>query len=358
MVLVLKRPGLAMHDQLLKAAGGMVCHLLGRLGPGRNGALCAFRNQEGRITNDEDVFVPFGLQGGFHFHLVNAVGGKPVDLAQPLRALHPGGPDQQVRLDGVAVLGHKGIFGGLGDHDAGAYFHAQRFQTFGGGGGNPFAEYREDPRGGFDDIHLQVFAIQFVVTVEVEHGHGMVQLRGQFHPGGAAANDGHGHRLAFVVGMQAGIEEPFAEALRLGAAVHEQAVVTDTGGAEVIALAARGEDQVVVVQLALGKHFLAVLVMERGQCQGLPGGVHLREGAGFKAVVIKLRMGAVIHRIQIRINGAGGHFVKAGFPHMDTGGIHQGDVCGTVVAQLATELGDQGQAAGTTANDNNLGFAH
>ena len=94
------------------------------------------------------------------------------------------------------------------------------------------------------------------------------------------------------------------------------------------------------------------------QRQALACHIHLGHGAGLETVVVELGVGAVVHRIQVRVNGAGGYFVKTGFPHMDTGGIHQGDVCGTVVAQLTTELGDQGQAAGTAANDNNLGFAH
>ena len=164
------------------------------------------------------------------------------------------------------------------------------------------------------------------MAVEVEHAHRMVQFGGQLHAGGAAADNGHGHRLAFVVGVQAGIEEAFAEALRLGAAIHEQAVVAHPGGAEIVALAAGGQHQVVVVQRALGQHFLAVFIKQGGQRQALACHIHLGHGAGLETVVVELGVGAVVHRIQVRVNGAGGYFVKTGFPHMDTGGIHQGDV--------------------------------
>ena len=249
MVLVLERPRFTLHDQLLQATSGVLGHLLGRLGPRRDGPLFAFRDQESGIADDEDVFVALGLQGRLHFHLVDAVGGQAVDLTQPVRALHPGRPHQQVGIDGIAFLGYQGLRGGFGHHDTGAHLHAQVLQPLGGGSGNPFAEYRQDARGGFDHVHLQVFAIQLFVAVEVEHGYRMVQFRCQLHAGGAAADDGHGDRLAFVVGVQAGVQEALAKAFRLGAAVHEQAVFTNPGGAEIVALAAGGQHQVIVGQL-------------------------------------------------------------------------------------------------------------
>ena len=158
--------------------------------------------------------------------------------------------------------------------------------------------------------------------------------------------------------MQAGVQEALAKALGLGAAVHEQAVVPYPGGAKVVALAPGGQHQVVVVESPLGQHFLAVFIKQRRQGQLLTGGIHLGQGARFKAVMIKLGVGAVVHRIQVRVNGAGGDFMKARFPDMDAGGIHQGDVRCAVVAELAAQFGDQRQAAGTAANDNNFGFAH
>lgn len=74
--------------------------------------------------------------------------------------------------------------------------------------------------------------------------------------------------------------------------------------------------------------------------------------------MVQLGVGAVVHRIQVRIDGAGGDFVKTRFPDMDAGGIHQGYVRVAVFAELAAQAGHQGQAAGATADDNNSGFAH
>ena len=157
------------------------------------------------------------------------------------------------------------------------------------------------------------------VAIKIEHADGVVQFRCQLNPGGAATYDGHGDRFTFMVGVQAGIEETLTEAFRLGAAVHEQAIVAYPGGAEVVALAAGGQDQIVVTQLALREDFAAMGIVQGRQGQRLPGGIHLGQGAGFKPVMVELGVGAVIHRIQVRIDGAGGDFMKAGFPDVDVG---------------------------------------
>ena len=98
--------------------------------------------------------------------------------------------------------------------------------------------------------------------------------------------------------------------------------------------------------------------MEWRQRQGLVLHVHLGHGARLKAVMVQLGVSAVVHRIQVRVDGAGGHFMKARFPHMDAGGIHQGHVCVAVFAELAAQAGDQRQTAGATTDNNNSGFAH
>ena len=74
--------------------------------------------------------------------------------------------------------------------------------------------------------------------------------------------------------------------------------------------------------------------------------------------MVQLGVGAVVHRIQVRVDGAGGHFMKTRFPDMDAGGIYQGHVRVAVFAELATQAGDQRQTTGPPADDNNSGFAH
>jgi hypothetical protein len=183
-------------------------------------------------------------------------------------------------------------------------------------------------------------------------------FRRQLDAGGAAADDRHGHRLVAVVGVQAGVHEALAEAFRLGAGVHEQTVVAHPGGAEVVALAAHGDHQVVVVEVALGQHFLALGIGDRRQGDGALVLVHPGHAAGFKAVVVQAGVGAVVHRVQVRVNGAGGDFVEARLPDVHAAGVHQGDIGVPELAQFASQLGDQGQAAGATADHHDLWFAH
>ena len=196
------------------------------------------------------------------------------------------------------------------------------------------------------------------MAVQLEHRHRVVDFRRQLDAGGAAADDRHGHRLVAVVGVQAGVHEAFAEALRLSAGVHEQAVVAHPGGAEVVALTAHGDHQVVVVEVALGQHFLALGVGDRCQGDGAFFLVHPGHVARFKAVVVQAGVGAVVHRVQVGVDGAGGDFMEARLPDVHAAGVHQGDIGVPELAQFASQLGDQGQAAGTAADHHDLWFAH
>ncbi len=358
MVAVAERLGVAVHDQAVQVLGGVAGHLLGGLGARRDRLVVAVRLEKGAVADHEHPVVALGLQGRGHFDLVDPVECEAFQLADEIRCLDAGGPYHEVGADGFVVLGDQCVLGGARHHHAGTHRHAERFQAFLGGGGHPLGEAGQNPRQRFHHRHLELLAVQVFVAVQLEHGHRMVDFRRQLDAGGAAADDRHGHRLVAVVGVQAGVHKALAEALRLGAGIHEQAVVAHPGGAEVVALAAHGDHQIVVEDLAFGEHFVALGVDDRVQGDGALVLVDPGHVAGFKAIVIEAGVGAVVHRIQVRVDGAGGDFVEARLPDVHAAGVHQGDVGVPELAQFASQLGDQGQAAGATADHHDLWFAH
>src|SRR5690606_18576936 len=168
----------------------------------------------------------------------------------------------------------------------------------------------------------------------------------------------NGQFAAGEVGLHAGVEEAFAETVCLLATVHEQAMLAHARRAEIIALAADGKHQVVIVQGTLRQDFLAVLATQWCQGNGLLLRVDRGHGAEHEAIVIQSCMGAVIHGVEIGIDGAGGDFMEARLPYMEGIVVDQRDIGTTVPAKLAAKQGDQRQTTGAAAYNKDSGFCH
>jgi hypothetical protein len=69
-------------------------------------------------------------------------------------------------------------------------------------------------------------------------------------------------------------------------------------------------------------------------------------------------MGTVIHGVEIGIDGAGGNFMEARFPDMESIVVDQRDIGTTVAAKFATKQGNQRQTTGATAYNKDSGFYH
>src|SRR5690625_5639848 len=74
-----------------------------------------------------------------------------------------------------------------------------------------------------------------------------------------------------------------------------------------------------------------------------------------EVVVVEAGMAAIVHRVQVGVDGAGGHLVEAGLPDMDGAAVHQGDAGPVAPAQAAAQSSRQGQTTGATADDDYVG---
>lgn len=332
-------------------------HLVGRLGARRHELAVRLRTG-GAVTDDEDVLVTGSLQSLFHHQLVDAVGLKTGDILHEVRCLDTGRPHHQVRFNQLAILGVQTLAGRFGDHGGGTHVHAELDQLLVGGAADALRQGRQDAGPRFHQGHLQAVGGQVLEAVGVELLDCVVELGRKLDAGGAAADDGNLHlvaRLVFGGELQEAVHHAVVEAVRLGGAVQEDAVILDALGVEVVGDGTDGHHQVVVGQLALVDHDVAVIVDDLPQHDAFLVALDVGQGTQLEVEAVVLGVGLVAQGVDARVHGAGGHFVQQGFPQVGTIAINQGDLGLVLLAQLAAQAGGQLQTAGTAADDNNIG---
>ncbi|MNE04780.1 hypothetical protein D3C80_973240 [compost metagenome] len=331
-------------------------HLVGGLGAGRHELAVRLR-AGGAVADDEDVLVTGGLQGLFHHQLVDAVGLEARYLLHEVRRLDARGPHHEVCFNQLPILGVQTLGSGFGDHGGGAHVHPELDQLLVGGAADALRQGRQDAGACLHQCHLEAVGGEVLEAVGIELLHRVVELGGEFDAGGAATHDGDLHLvtgLVFGGELQEAVHHAVVEAVRLGGAVQEDAVILDALGVEVVGHRTNRHHQHVVSQFPLVDHQGAALVVDRRQHDAFLVALDVGQAAELEFEAVVLGVGLVAQGVDARIHGAGGHFVQQGLPQVGAVAIHQGDPGLVLLAQLAAQAGRELETAGATAYNDNI----
>ena len=155
-----------------------------------------------------------------------------------------------------------------------------------------------------------------------------MQLSGEFHAGGAAADDGN---VYFTVSAEVRgvfkeqVEHFLMETTRLVRVVEENAILFNARGVEVIRGTAQRHHQRVVRQFTLSHQQLAFFIAQLAEGDGLPFTIDIDHRPQLELEAVVAGMGQIAQRIDTFIQRTGGHFVQQRLPQMAVVTVHQGD---------------------------------
>ncbi|MNS57363.1 hypothetical protein D3C72_902470 [compost metagenome] len=323
-------------------------------------AVAARLRAGGAVTEGEDVLVTGGLQGRQHLQLIDAVGFQAIDVLEETRCANPRGPDFQAGLDFVAVGGDQAVGRHFADSGIGHDVDPEFLQGFMHRPANALRQRRQHPWTGFDQGDVHVFRFDPVQAIGRQFVGGVVQLGGQFDPGGTGADDRHADLFDCVgltgVCAQIVIEQLLVEALGLFAGVEEQAVLRCALGAEIVGGAANGDHQRVVGHFAGRHQFQTGLVVGGGQLDFFIRAIEPAHAPQLELEVVPFGLGDIVEFVFGRVQGTGRHFVQQRFPDVGQVRVDQHHAGRAALAQSLTQTGSQLQTAGAAAdNDNTMG---
>ena len=215
-----------------------------------------------------------------------------------------------------------------GDHGLRQNPYAQLSQLIMRCPGNSRRQRRQNALARLDQRDVQRFVGQPFVAVAVQLFHRIVQLSGELHAGGAAADDGD---IYFTVSAEVSrvfkeqVEHFLMEATRLVRVVEENAVLFYARGIKVIRGTAQRHDQRVVRQFTLSHQQLAFFIAQLAEGDGFPFAVDINHRAQLELETVVAGMGQIAQRINAFIQRTGGHFVQQRLPQMAVVTVHQSD---------------------------------
>ena len=298
-----------------------------------------------------------GLQRRLHHQLVGAVGLEPGDVLQKVRRLDARRPHHQFRRQQPAVGESHPAGQHLGHFGVGVHLDPQLGQQRFGGLRQPLRQRRQHARRRFD--HADADVLVGIDTVQPEGDHlarRAVQLGRQLDTGGTRADDRHlqllrAQRRCLRMGADAGIDDPGAEALRVGSGLELHRVLGHARRSEVVAEAANRHHQRVVAEHPLSGHLLTLVVDVGGHQHLAPRAVETDHGADAVAEVVPVRLREVADLVGAHIHAAGGDFVKFGFPDVSACAIDQRDLGPPAAAQGVAQARSEFEPARAAADD-------
>ena len=208
-----------------------------------------------------------------------------------------------------------------------------------------------------DDAHLDVLVgVDAVEPERDDFARRAVQLGGQLDAGGAGADDRDlellgPQRRRLRMGADAGVDHARVEAPRIGQRLELHRMLADAGRAEVVALAAHGDDERVVAEGALRRDLATLVVERRRDVHLAPCAVEPDHLADPVAEAVPVRLREVIDLVRREVHAAGRDLVQFGFPDMRSIAVDQRDVGAALAAEPIAELRCELEPARAAAAD-------
>jgi hypothetical protein len=332
--------------------------LMRGLRAGRQVALAIGARAGGAIAKRKNIGIARGLQRGQDDQLVIGRGLKPADIAKYGRALHAGGPDDELSWDDIAIGQHHAIGAHFSHAAAGQDLNAKIFQQFHSRSGDAFGQGGQDARCRFNqadaDIACRVNPVQ---AIGDNGAQGAVQFGGEFRAGSPRTDDRNmklagAHRFGLAIGAQARIHQPAMKPAGLRHVFQRHGVFRRTWCAEIIGDAADADHQRVIGHAARRRD-LAAFIVEGGADQDLTR-LPVNAGHGPEAVgeVMVMRLAQIMKLMPVPIEAAGRHRMQQRLPQMGAGALHQRDLSLAVPGITVTKPSDEFQPGRPTADDN------
>ena len=128
-------------------------------------------------------------------------------------------------------------------------------------------------------------------------------------------------------------------------------MLADAGRAEVVALAAHGDDEGVVAEGALRRDLATLVVERRRDVHLAPCAVEPDHLADPVAEAVPVRLREVIDLVRREVHAAGRDLVQFGFPDMRSIAVDQRDVGAALAAEPIAELRCELEPARAAADD-------
>ena len=224
----------------------------------------------------------------------------------------------------------------------------------------PLGQGREHARCGFDQRQLHVAVrIDAVEAVADQLARGAVQLGRQLDAGSTGTDDGDAQRPRLAgaghgLRLQAVVEDALLQILGLALAVEEHAVLLHPRHAEIVADAAEGQHQHVVVDAPLRHRAVAVNARDGGQHQLVRRPIQPVHLALHEAEAMLAGMAEIEDRVLGRDQRAGGDLMQQRLPDMGEVDVDQDDLGQPGPTQAVAELRCQHEATSAATDDDDL----
>ncbi len=311
----------------------------------------------GAVAKRIDIFIARGLQRLFYHQLVNAVGLQTANLFHKVRRFDACCPHHQIGSNILTLFGVKPFSIGAGHHGLRQNAHAQFGQLLMRRCRDTRRQRGQNAFTRFHQRDVERAAVEAFVAVAVQLLHRIVEFSGELHAGGAAANNGDIHFLQFAFAggkTQELIQHLIMEATRLMRIVEEDAVIFHARRTKIVGRTAQRHHQTVPRQLTLWHQNLTLSVADFCQFNGFAVAVDLRQRSQLKLKAVVTGMGQIAQRIDALIHRTGRHLMQQRFPEMTVVTVNQNNLRFFAAAQLMPQLRCQLQAAGTSANNDDL----
>ncbi len=184
-----------------------------------------------------------------------------------------------------------------------------------------------------------------------------MQFGGQFDAGRARADDSHMQtrrmrEVGLSVSTDTGVDQAAIEPCRFFHGVERDRVFLRTRRAEIIGVAADGDDQRVIGDRLRGRDQNALVIMGRGHLNFALGAIQSAHRAEAKAEMMPVRLGDQIGLVLRQVHAAGGNFVQQRFPQMRARALDQGHLRRAALAQRVAQARHQLEPAGAGADHN------
>ncbi len=160
-----------------------------------------------------------------------------------------------------------------------------------------------------------------------------------------------GQRLVLGVGTDERIHQPTVKTLGLGRGIELDRVLLHARRAEVVAIAADGDDERVVGKRSLGRHLPAFLVVERRHVDLAADAVEAHHFAHAIAEVMPVRLREIVELVYAQVHAARRDLVQQRLPQVGAGLVDERDLSLAALAELVAEAGGEFQPACATADD-------
>ncbi len=252
------------------------------------------------------------------------------------------------------------VGGDFGDLLAGAHLDRERLQLLLGRDLEPLGQRRQHRGRRLDQPDLDVLVgVEAAQAVARELARGMAQLGCELDPCGARADDREAQAAApggCGLGMAAheAAEHLLMNALGLGRAVEEQAVLGDPRHAEIVDHAADRDHQRVVAEAPRRGDLGAAGILHRVEHDLLAAAVEAAHPAELEGVVMGAGMGEVVEPVGIGAQRAGRDLVQQRLPDVAQRAVDQRDPRAATAAETVAEPARQHQPAGAAADDHDV----